>query len=104
MPSFGGLSPAQREAIIGFLFGDAASRKTEHDDEEPDPSVTYPHTGYNRFLDPDGYPAVRPPWGTLNAIDLNAGKIAWSVPFGELPELTAKGIRRRVPRTTAGRS
>ena len=49
------------------------------------------HTGYNRFLDPDGYPAVSPPWGTLNAIDLNAGTIAWSVPLGELPELTAQG-------------
>jgi quinoprotein glucose dehydrogenase len=35
---------------------------------------------------------VKPPWGTLNAIDLNAGTIAWSVPFGELPELKAKGI------------
>jgi quinoprotein glucose dehydrogenase len=48
--------------------------------------------GYNKFLDPDGYPAVAPPWGTLNAIDLNKGEIAWKIPFGEYPELAAKGM------------
>ena len=90
MPAFAALPAAQRDAIVGFLFGEM-SRKTPADDEEPDPSVKYSHTGYNRFLDPDGYPAVRPPWGTLNAIDLTAGTIAWSVPLGELPELTAQG-------------
>ena len=89
MPSFGGLSPSDRAAIVGFLFGDVVPSAS--DDETPDPTVKYSHTGYNRFLDPDGYPAVRPPWGTLNAIDLNTGTIAWSVPLGELPELTAKG-------------
>jgi quinoprotein glucose dehydrogenase len=38
-------------------------------------------------------PAVEPPWGTLNAIDLNKGEIAWKIPFGEYPELVAKGLR-----------
>ena len=52
----------------------------------------YGHTGYNRFLDQDGYPAVKPPWGTLNAINLNTGSIAWSVPLGEFPELTKRGV------------
>jgi quinoprotein glucose dehydrogenase len=92
MPSFGGLSPGDRDAVVGYIFGDAPTRKSQHDDEEPEATVKYSHTGYNRFLDPDGYPAVRPPWGTLNAIDLHAGTIAWTVPFGELPELTAKGV------------
>ncbi len=45
-----------------------------------------------KFLDPDGYPAVAPPWGTLNAIDLNTGKYLWKIPFGEYPELAAKGM------------
>jgi quinoprotein glucose dehydrogenase len=48
--------------------------------------------GYNRFLDKDGYPAIKPPWGLLNAIDLNKGEILWQVPLGEYPELAAKGI------------
>jgi quinoprotein glucose dehydrogenase len=50
-------------------------------------------TGYRRFMDPDGFPAVAPPWGTLNAIDLNTGEYAWTVPLGEYPELVAQGLR-----------
>lgn len=59
-----------------------------------DPGSTYPYriTGYNKFLDHEGYPAIEPPWGLLNAIDLNSGEIAWQVPLGEYPELTARGI------------
>lgn len=49
-------------------------------------------TGYFRFLDPDGYPAVKPPWGTLTAVDLNRGELAWRVPLGEYAELKAKGV------------
>ena len=52
----------------------------------------YTHTGYNRWLDPDGYPAIKPPWGTLNAIDLNTGEYLWRVPLGEYPELKAQGM------------
>jgi quinoprotein glucose dehydrogenase len=48
-------------------------------------------TGYHKFLDQDGYPAVAPPWGTLNAIDLNTGEYVWKIPLGEYPELASKG-------------
>ena len=92
MPSFASLSVSEREAITDFLFGKASVAEDEAGEEEPDEGVRYSITGYNRFEDPDGYPAVKPPWGTLNAIDLNAGRIAWTVRLGELPELTARGI------------
>src|SRR5262249_52369454 len=52
----------------------------------------YTIDGYNKFLDPDGYPAMLPPWGTLTAIDLRKGEIVWSIPLGEYPELAARGL------------
>jgi quinoprotein glucose dehydrogenase len=51
----------------------------------------YSFGGYQRFWDKDGYPANKPPWGTLNCIDLNTGKLEWKVPLGEYPGLAAKG-------------
>jgi quinoprotein glucose dehydrogenase len=55
--------------------------------------LKYTHDGYNKFLDPEGYPAVEPPWGTLNAINLETGEFFWRISFGEFPELVAKGMR-----------
>jgi quinoprotein glucose dehydrogenase len=52
---------------------------------------SYEGVGYSYFLDPDGYPAIKPPWGLLSAVDVSRGEIAWQVPLGEFPELAAKG-------------
>jgi quinoprotein glucose dehydrogenase len=74
------------------MFGE--SEAVERKAQGPSPiDQKYGIDGYNKFLDPDGYPAIEPPWGTLNAIDLNSGKIAWKIPFGEYPKLVAQGIR-----------
>ena len=62
----------------------------------------YRHTGYIQFLDHKGYPAIKPPWGVLNAIDLNTGEFAWRVPLGEYPELTARGVPRTGTETFGG--
>jgi quinoprotein glucose dehydrogenase len=55
------------------------------------PAMKYHFTGYHKFLDPEGYPAVAPPWGTLNAINLNTSEYVWKIPLGEYPDLAARG-------------
>jgi quinoprotein glucose dehydrogenase len=93
MPSFKQIPAGKKEALVSFLSGHKAERITKS--EQLDTSlldVPYTHTGYNRFLDQHGYPAVKPPWGTLSAIDLNKGVILWQVPLGEFSELTSAGI------------
>lgn len=99
MPSFAFLKDAQIDAIAAFLLGEVANpqmqmKKTAFNQpvEREVGDLRYNHTGYNRFVDSEGYPAVKPPWGTLNAIDLDEGKILWTVPLGEYEELTKRGI------------
>lgn len=93
MPPFGHLAPGETDVLVSYLTDPEARRQDEIPIEMSDSQlVPYSHTGYNRFLDPEGYPAVKPPWGTLNAIDLNSGDYLWKIPLGEFPELTERGI------------
>jgi quinoprotein glucose dehydrogenase len=89
MPNFPNLSGDEIGALIDYLT-QGKSKKLSSNEPTP-PSMPYRFSGYTRFLDPDGYPAVAPPWGTLNAINLNTGEYAWKIPFGEYPELVAQG-------------
>ena len=92
MPAFGQLPPAAVAAIVTYISTGEEVPVTGVAASSWPIDQKYRHDGYNKFLDPDGYPAVEPPWGTLNAIDLIDGKIAWQIPFGEYPELVAKGM------------
>ena len=105
MPSFQQISENDKKALLAFIM--KVPEKTiilkERTGIAPTPDnvqqkksvlddIPYTMTGYNRFLDKDGYPGIKPPWGTLNAVDLNTGKLLWKVPLGEYPELTRQGI------------
>jgi quinoprotein glucose dehydrogenase len=96
MPAFSKLANhgVEMEALRKYLAngeietpgGGASAPSTEK-------TPKFDFTGYNFFNDPEGYPAVRPPWGTLNAINLNTGEYVWKVPLGEYPALVAKGMK-----------
>ncbi len=91
MPAFTNLQDEALAAVARFVF-DGADLPAGEPDHSPI-SQAYRFTGYRRWLDPDGYPAVAMPWGTLNAIELSTGKYAWRIPFGEFPELAARGLK-----------
>ena len=92
MPGFAHLKEPALDAIMRYML---RGEDKEVMDAAPAPSpldLKYTFDGYTRFTDPDGYPAISPPWGTLNAIDLNTGEYAWKIPFGQVPALAAKGM------------
>jgi quinoprotein glucose dehydrogenase len=91
MPAFKNLSTDEATAISAYIL--SGNDETVHS-PAPDPSMAGYMLGvHSRFLDSDGYPAITPPWGSLTAIDLNKGTIAWRIPFGEYPELVAMGLK-----------
>ncbi len=103
MPSFQHLRESHQQAIIRFIYDEIQVLEDEDDihgassglNEGPSEFPYVPpfiQTGYNKVTGSDGYPGVKPPWGTLNAIDLNTGEYLWRVPLGEYKALTQKGI------------
>jgi len=118
MPSYTQFSKDKKGALLAFLYNENPSIDSNNSNNDSwleslskelsEFKIPYTHTGYNRFYDQNGYPAVKPPWGTLNAIDLNKGEILWQVPLGEFTELTEKSIPKTGtenyggPVTTAG--
>jgi quinoprotein glucose dehydrogenase len=111
MPAFKQLDKEEMNALASFILNDTAKQQQKFiapqkaKDEWYD--LPYSSTGYNKFLTKEGYPAVKPPWGTLNAIDLNTGQLLWKDTLGDYPELKAKGIHSGTenyggPAVTAG--
>lgn len=92
MPGNGVLKQEEKQAMIDFLLGLEKKEVTAAaDSKSKEPYLPFKSTGYNKFLDKNGHPAISPPWGTLNAIDLNTGKYLWKIPFGNEPNLTQLG-------------
>jgi quinoprotein glucose dehydrogenase len=97
MPSFARLAPAEKEAITAFVLKSEALGKksftaqaSEHDAYR---KLPYSTTGYNKFQSKEGLSAMRPPWGTMNAIDLNTGEFVWRDTLGQHPAYAGKGFR-----------
>ena len=80
MPAHPQFSSDELEALVAFLRGEeAADHRAVVSTEVP-----YSVKGFGRFFDSRGYPVVEPPWGTLNALDLNTGDYLWQVPLGHI--------------------
>ena len=92
MPVAPPMNEADTKALLDFLFTRDLPAAVANAPKVKPERPQYTQNGWNRFLDPDGYPACRPPWGTLNCLDLNTGKLLWKVPLGEHEELTRQGV------------
>jgi quinoprotein glucose dehydrogenase len=95
MPSFNYITNEEKEAIISYLFKLNEEKKRFVRTAQPEDAyrnLPYAMTGYNKFLSPEGFPAIAPPWGTITAINLNTGEHVWKTTLGEYPELKEKGI------------
>jgi quinoprotein glucose dehydrogenase len=97
MPSFVNLPLAQREAVVAFLFNQEDKKLSGRPEtKERDTALSnfkrYKIKGYTQLKDQFGYPGIKPPWGTLNAVDLNTGEYVWKRTLGQYRELMSKGI------------
>jgi quinoprotein glucose dehydrogenase len=96
MPAFNRLTDEEKSAVGTFVLElkNQQSKPFVGSQKKEDPYFKLPYgiTGYNKFTTKEGYPGVKPPWGTLNAIDLNTGEYVWKVTLGDEPEFKAKGI------------
>ncbi|RPG28742.1 MAG: pyrroloquinoline quinone-dependent dehydrogenase [Muricauda sp. TMED12] len=90
MPGMPNLSEEETNAITDFLM-DIEEAK-DHRVEKTKIDVPYSISSFARFKDDRGYPVVKPPWGTLNAIDLNSGEYLWTVPLGHEANLQDPNI------------
>ena len=93
MTGFPTLSDSEKDGLIQFLFNEEQTSAPQGKKEIANTSEENPylHDGYHKFLDSNGLPGISPPWGALNAIDLNTGNFLWSIPFGETISLKEKG-------------
>lgn len=93
MPAFQGFDENKLNALIDYLLGiEPVSDPIHEIKEEQGPSERYVLQGFRIFTDEEGFPGSKPPWGTLNAIDLKTKTIKWKVPLGEYPKLKERGV------------
>ena len=90
MPGMPNLTSEEINAIAHFISG--MELEVDHRAEKPKSKVPYAVAGFGRFKDNRGFPVVKPPWGTLNAIDLNTGEYVWKIPLGHEEQLNDPAI------------
>ncbi len=96
MPAFAGLSKEESSTIASYVLNLTALQQKRFVSKpvaiDSFRSLPYTITGYHKFQSKEGYPAIKPPWGSLNAVNLATGEIDWKITLGEYPEFKSKGI------------
>ena len=88
MPAFRHLGEAERQAIAAFVLDLTKEKGKSYTGPKPAPDpreVPYAIAGYDKFLSKEGLPAISPPWGTLNALNLGTGEWIWKKTLGNDP-------------------
>lgn len=86
MPGVPNMKEDYKQHLIEYLFG-VEKKEAVSVNLSSIPPDRYTHSGYKKFLDNNGLPAITPPWGRLTAIDLNSGNHLWQITLGITPEL-----------------
>jgi quinoprotein glucose dehydrogenase len=100
MPAFGGVLNSRVDDVLAFLYENKGRPSQKEADifeihtnlqgqsgNVNDTATVFLNiTPFSHFNDVHGHPAIKPPWGALNAIDLNTGEYAWKTVIGNHPE------------------
>lgn len=92
MPAFSQFDAARLESLVNFLMTGENPEESNEEIASEKGVDRYALNGFRIFTDQEGYPASRPPWGTLNAVDLKTMQIKWKVPLGYYPALKERGV------------
>jgi quinoprotein glucose dehydrogenase len=99
MPAFSDLTPADLDSLVAYISDPENAKPPENLARylaaPPINSTGAPPrywTGYGYMDSKDGLPAIKGPWSTLTAYDLNNGSIKWQIPLGGITRLTEKGV------------
>jgi quinoprotein glucose dehydrogenase len=103
MPAFAHLPTQNMQALSRYLATGENTEVLVKARPSSMPELKYTMDSYNKFLDPDGYPAVEAPWGTLNAIDLNSGESPGQFRWASFPNWWRRGLGIPEVRTTGDR-
>jgi quinoprotein glucose dehydrogenase len=84
MPAFKQLNQNELEAVASYVLNMQSGKSKTFEAAKKDERFQLPYTitGYNKFMSKEGYPALAPPWGTLNALDVNTGEYVWKQTLG----------------------